>query len=109
MSRDPQDHSPTDPNQLHKYLYAGGDPVNGVDPTGRGSILQEGALDYDILLEVPQAVLSYGHAAAELFCDAAIELANLTQLGIPSQPNPTGLQLAPAQGVKILCQALGFL
>jgi len=35
MSRDPEDHAPTAPNQLHKYLYAGGDPVNAFDPTGR--------------------------------------------------------------------------
>ncbi len=26
---------PTDPKTLHKYLYAGGDPVNLKDPTGR--------------------------------------------------------------------------
>lgn len=43
MSRDPEDHKlrgpdgkPIDPRELHKYLYADGDPVNGMDPTGRG-------------------------------------------------------------------------
>jgi RHS repeat-associated protein len=35
MSRDPEDGKAKDPASLHKYLYAGGDPVNGVDPTGR--------------------------------------------------------------------------
>ena len=35
MSRDPEDGKPIDPKTLHKYLYAGGDPVNGWDPTGR--------------------------------------------------------------------------
>ena len=35
MSRDPEDGIPTDPRSLHKYLYAGGDPVNAMDPTGR--------------------------------------------------------------------------
>jgi len=39
MSRDPENPDmgrPNDPKTLHKYLYAGGDPVNAVDPTGRG-------------------------------------------------------------------------
>jgi RHS repeat-associated protein len=42
LSRDPNDPElfrpdgyPTDPRALHKYLYAGGDPVNAKDPTGR--------------------------------------------------------------------------
>jgi RHS repeat-associated protein len=35
MSRDPEEGVTTDPATLHKYLYAGGDPVNKMDPTGR--------------------------------------------------------------------------
>lgn len=34
MSRDPEEGITHRPNTLHKYLYAGGDPVNIVDPTG---------------------------------------------------------------------------
>ena len=41
LSRDPDDHSLKNPNDLHKYLYANGDPVNGWDPTGRGDDLVE--------------------------------------------------------------------
>jgi RHS repeat-associated protein len=37
LSRDPEDGIPTDPATLHKYIYAGGDPVNFVDPTGRAT------------------------------------------------------------------------
>ena len=33
----PEDGKPIDPKTLHKYLYAGGDPVNTIDPTGRAS------------------------------------------------------------------------
>jgi RHS repeat-associated protein len=40
MSRDPEDGVPADPQSLHKYLYAGGDPVNGIDPTGRADFLE---------------------------------------------------------------------
>jgi uncharacterized protein RhaS with RHS repeats len=35
MSRDPEDGKAIDPKSLHKYLYAGGDPVDALDPTGR--------------------------------------------------------------------------
>jgi RHS repeat-associated protein len=35
VSMDPEDGIDTDPKTLHKYLYAGGEPVNHVDPTGR--------------------------------------------------------------------------
>jgi RHS repeat-associated protein len=45
MSRDPNDPRlrdsdgiPTDPQYLHKYLYANGDPMNGIDPSGRGAL-----------------------------------------------------------------------
>jgi RHS repeat-associated protein len=40
LSRDPEDGDPTDPKTLHKYLYAGGDPVNGLDPTGRETLVE---------------------------------------------------------------------
>jgi RHS repeat-associated protein len=35
MSRDPEDGMPLSPKTLHKYLYAGGDPVNVADASGR--------------------------------------------------------------------------
>jgi RHS repeat-associated protein len=34
MSRDPEDGKAKIPATLHKYLYAAGDPVNGLDPSG---------------------------------------------------------------------------
>jgi len=46
MSRDPLDGQLTDPKSLHKYLYADGDPVNGVDPMGR-----EDLFAYDVQLK----------------------------------------------------------
>ena len=35
VSMDPEDGIITDPATLHKYLYAAGDPVNRIDPSGR--------------------------------------------------------------------------
>jgi len=40
MSRDSLDGDPTDPQSLHKYLYAGGDPVNRIDPSGRADSIE---------------------------------------------------------------------
>ena len=45
MSRDPNKGNRFDPRSLHKYLYAGGDPVNLLDPTGRDDEEEEGAFD----------------------------------------------------------------
>jgi len=38
MSKDPKAGKPIDPKTLHKYLYAGGDPVNRIDPRGREAL-----------------------------------------------------------------------
>src|SRR6185437_15985530 len=40
LSRDPEDGDLTNPATLHKYLYAGGDPMNGIDPTGRLDLVE---------------------------------------------------------------------
>jgi RHS repeat-associated protein len=39
LSRDPEDGKAIDPKTLHKYLYADGDPVNGIDPRGREDLI----------------------------------------------------------------------
>jgi RHS repeat-associated protein len=41
MSRDPEEGKAKDPKTLHKYLYAGGDPVNGIDRSGREEAEEE--------------------------------------------------------------------
>ena len=40
LSRDPEDGKTLDPATLHKYLYANGDPVNGIDPRGREDLVE---------------------------------------------------------------------
>jgi RHS repeat-associated protein len=55
LSRDPLDGQFWNPKTLHKYLYASGDPVNGIDPTGRG----DDGLDYVINTLVLNARLLY--------------------------------------------------
>jgi RHS repeat-associated protein len=53
MSRDPEDGYVTSPASLHKYIYAGGDPVNGWDPSGRATrtaVAGGDAIDYGGLI-----------------------------------------------------------
>ncbi len=45
MSRDPQDGQLIDPASLHKYLYAGGDPLNLIDPTGRAELFETSLIE----------------------------------------------------------------
>jgi uncharacterized protein RhaS with RHS repeats len=42
LSRDPKDGNRFDPASLHKYLYAGGNPVMFYDPTGFAAAEEEG-------------------------------------------------------------------
>jgi RHS repeat-associated protein len=51
LSRDTEDGKPVDPKTLHKYLYASGDPVNRVDPRGRGDLIEYGEEDWGALAE----------------------------------------------------------
>ena len=59
MSRDPEDGYAKDPASLHKYLYAGGDPINAKDPTGRAILFGTGAIDRSFLLETVPAVVGF--------------------------------------------------
>jgi RHS repeat-associated protein len=76
MSRDPKDGKNFDPKTLHRFLYADGDPVNLADPTGREVLFGEGAIDRDLILEVPGAIIDgVGFAssqAAEFGAEAAL-------------------------------------
>ena len=64
LSRDPNEPQvrdeigkPIDPKELHKYLYAGGDPVNHFDPTGR---------DFVEVGEEDSLSITFGHGARHL-------------------------------------------
>lgn len=65
MSRDPNDPQPIDPDHqlydaevapidlkaLHKYLYAGGDPVNTIDPRGRAAEAEDAGANLESVEE----------------------------------------------------------
>jgi RHS repeat-associated protein len=71
MSRDPEDGDPTDPASLHKYLYAGGDPVNRIDPRGREEFVENGLITKLVTLTVVTTAIVYGrNGLSMLACDA---------------------------------------
>jgi RHS repeat-associated protein len=82
MSRDPEDGKAVDPKTLHKYLYAGSDPVNGIDPTGRVDTIETIFTTTVISAPVEIAAEELGYAVAKAFCFIAKTLARAT-LGIP--------------------------
>jgi RHS repeat-associated protein len=49
MSRDPENGNQLDPATLHKYLYAGGDPANRLDPLGKVIIAENSLLPIKII------------------------------------------------------------
>ena len=108
LSRDPEDGKASDPASLHKYLYAGGDPVNGIDPTGRAELFETVLIEGGSKLSTTEiAVRVYGYAVAKAFCTIAKLFARAT-LGVPigmsGLPGPPGWP-GPA---GLLCTALGF-
>jgi len=59
MTRDPYQGSIYDPASLHRYNYARASPVNFIDPSGRASALEYGAVVLDIVAE-KIAVAAFG-------------------------------------------------
>ena len=85
MSRDPEDGKPIDPKTLHKYLYAGGDPVNGVDPRGRELVEYEDEMT--VTTRATVNVLKLRRAIQYSEC----VIAGLTYLAANWSPDPSWL------------------
>jgi len=122
LSRDPDSGRIAIPATLHKYLYAGGDPVNRWDPSG--AKLSETLLLIGITLEVmgPRVFYSamyYGSQflnevqwsgldAASVFCSVLTDmnfawfvLSGFKQIGPPWEPAPLkGMCMAAAIGSR---------
>ena len=89
MSRDPNEGDITNPATLHAYLYAGGDPVNRIDPTGRGwleNVLLKG-ITSDLLLNTFLGLGENMDLVDAIFCT------NLAALWAVENPNATVLEI----------------
>jgi len=82
MSRDPLDGKSYDPKTLHKYLYAGGDPVNQIDPSGRGEILQFLFTTADISMPAEVALASTGGKVALCLAGIAMYVKSLADISL---------------------------
>jgi RHS repeat-associated protein len=91
-SSDPEDGITADPKTLHKYNYAGGDPINAIDPTGRAEVAETVEIDWhqvakDVALVIP--------AALAIECSYEL-LSGKTQvwvgLGLVQQANPENVE-----------------
>jgi RHS repeat-associated protein len=79
LSRDPQEYQPlgpkripVDPKKLHKYLYASGDPVNRIDPSGRADDEEEVSVDaLDALMARARTLAPMGESLAIALCSEA--------------------------------------
>ena len=86
MSRDLEDGQRSDPSTLHKYLYAGGDPVNAKDPSGRASEEEEPLIDVQIMKNV-RAVLRFAKQVDRFY--ACLEFGTsliIQKIGLPFDP-----------------------
>ncbi len=68
VSRDPEDGNPIDPASLHKYLYANGDPVNGIDPMGREDFDEFQFLKKEVSLGASTTAYKIAAAEVSLLC-----------------------------------------
>jgi len=90
MSRDPEDGNGYDPKSLHKYLYAQGDPLDGIDPTGRIDVIQS-ALSDSVIVSSPLEinVEMYSRLVWEAICGIARVVRSFTKWAPPGViPSP---------------------
>lgn len=76
MSRDPEEGNPINPATLHKYIYAGSNPVKYVDPTGRDlfsyAIRSNAAIPEAKLISIYGCIADAGLASVDLILDPTI-------------------------------------
>jgi RHS repeat-associated protein len=66
LSRDSEAGKSVDPKSLHRYLYAGGNPVNGIDPSGRADF-EEYSIKLDQFLRKAPTLQAWGKEWASCF------------------------------------------
>jgi RHS repeat-associated protein len=85
MSRDPLDGHAGIPKSLHKYLYAGGDPINFTDPTGR-DLVELKVIGKELLAATAETVFWGGYVICGEYELLAWTLRRLTPVHVPDNP-----------------------
>ena len=118
MSRDQEDGHTWDPKSLHKYLYANGDPVNLLDPTGRGVLFERfiltativGVAAYQVFMEldpydqqqVVAAIGCLGKTAKGYYDLIAYYINRLSNVNLPFSDEP-----GPPDPIDLWCSWAG--
>ena len=74
LSRDPEDGYIGEPATLHKYLFADGDPINRIDPTGRGALWSAAFVTEQIVIKSVPVVLAFAQDVVTAYCLVATVL-----------------------------------
>ena len=92
LSRDPENGNPTDPATLHKYLYAGGDPTNRVDPSGRDDEDEYFVVNLDLVEGGSKVgpLEEFAHTSARILCGAVRAVAPFFTGWPAGAPGPFG-------------------
>jgi RHS repeat-associated protein len=93
LSRDPEDADVTDPATLNRYAYAGSDPVNHIDPTGRENTMEFPLITGNISLS--QAVIRGLQTAAVAIACADLWIGSRTYAYSVAGPYGTVEMVAP--------------
>ncbi len=116
MSRDPEDGNPINPATLHKYIYAGSNPIKYVDPTGRDlfsyAIRSNAAIPEAKLISIYGCVADASLAAADLILDPEISAGSALGAGstvIGCVLLTPGIGQLADQGVKNVKRAVRFI
>jgi RHS repeat-associated protein len=101
LSRDPAEAKLTDPATLHRYLYAGGDPINRVDPMGEEAFLESKLLKKIITVTYYSVVLP-----AVVICGEVSIINFITQELLKENGFPYSI-LQPCSGVRNAAMTAG--
>jgi RHS repeat-associated protein len=88
MSRDPEQGNPYDPKSLHKFLYAEGDPVNLIDPSGRDATLQFVFTTADVSSPSIPGLLAFAQDVTTAYCVLTTALSVRAFLHPDENPRP---------------------
>ena len=106
---DPSAGSPEDPPSLHKYNYAAGDPINGLDPSGQNTFL-EIKITTDLFYVLAAALLTAGiwRNAADYFGGNKPDASQQARLNT-AIATIRSMVFGPGRFYGSFCQAIGGL
>jgi RHS repeat-associated protein len=111
LTRDPVSGKMADPKSLHKYLYAGGNPINVIDPTGRAGFFEDAFLTAK---NVVQTAKQIGYVHLQVFAywgctAAAMAIAyHFVDNPIPEDSGPTYANLVDIRGILFAAGVLAI-